>query len=307
MAGNEECRKAVLQMIRELTEVAKVLRLFDKTMEADPSRAELPLIEPLAPTESREVNALVNMFNVTLHLYTRHVGLFRSIIPVPAEETPPARHTTTILSFGVDNTAQAFAHTAPAMTILTIERLRTLVGGICEEHGGMAQHTPGGSIIAVFGLDDKDHATKACTCGLALLGALDQFNHFQTRRKLRPLKCSIGIHTAETIIGTTHGDQGANLELAGQALSGANTLRLPASERVRPLLMSADTAQAATGVRSSPLPDIAVSIEGVDVSTHEIAQPPPLVDYCERIHGLFGESDDEMKPIEDDDTHSEEL
>ena len=287
---DQALRQDLHRVIREMTEVAKVLKAFDKMAARDPARTELPLIEPVAPGESRELGAVVNMYNVTTHLFQRHYLALQNLVRDTGYRAKPVLKELTVLSCSVYDVSKSLRKTEPEDAIRALERLSAFIADVAEDNHGEFNDLDGGTFELIFGLRAKhrEHAADACVCALELLTGLDQFNHFQTRAHQKPLKLCMGVHTSEMLIGTYKGVGRTTLGAVGEAREAADTLRSLAAGRVRPVLISETVASRVTGeIMVTPSVDLQVRIGDSSTAAYEITHMPPHVNFREFLDRLF--------------------
>ena len=279
------------QVIREMTEIAKVMKMFDQMSEQDASVAELPLIDPVGQTSSPEVNAVVNMFNVSVHVFSRHILRLQELGNEEDTLGRARRRRIAVLYFGLDASSNSFKRTEPEQVVDTLRHANTLFSRVIQKHGGTLIPQGATEFVALFGLDDNEDTAvfDAASCGMEILSALDQFNHFLARQKQRGLKMSAGVDYSDMIVGDFGSEQGAVPVTVGQALESAAELRRNAMGKPRPILLSENAARMLNG---SILVEANVHVPTKDdlprrKQSYEITQMPPHVDYRDLLNDLF--------------------
>ncbi len=287
---DQDLAQELHRVIREMTEIAKVLKMFDSIAARDPVHAELPLIEPVNPGPLGEISAVVNMFNVTTHVFQRHFLALQSLVRDTGYRARPAVREVTMLSCSLHDVAKTLRRVEPEDAVRSVERLTAFISSIAADNHGEFTDLDGGSFEVLFGLRSRHraHAVDACTCALELLTGLDQFNHFQTRAHQKPVRLSMGIHTSEMLIGTYEGVGRKSLAAVGEAGEVAARLRTHAAGRVRPVFVTEAVATEVSGsIMVAPSSDVQVRIGGRETAAYEITHMPPHVDFRDLLERLF--------------------
>jgi len=282
--------ESLIHLIREMTDVARKLKAFNDASETDPGTAEVPIVEPFPQTGLREIDAVANMFSVTYRVFSRHVSRLHELLA--AREVAATKGRATVLACGVsDQTTALFGEDAPAV-METLARYALLMATVVERRGGTFVMRGGASFVATFG-EEQDSgersAVRACHAGLEALAALDQFNTYRTRLKKPPLRCSIGVHSGDVFTGSLL--LGGRLESAvvGPAVIGAYAAQREAMGEVRPLLLTAPSAEeVGSSLNVELLKERSVRVGREMLSLFAVAQPPPHVDYRAILDEMFG-------------------
>ena len=243
-------------------------------------------------TDSHEVNALVNMFNVSVHVFSRHIQRLQLLTSSTALLGKPRRRRVAVLACGLESASLSFRLAEPEQIAGTLQRLGALMRKVAKKHRGAYVPLGATEFAVVFGLEAEEDtsAFDACSCGLEMLSALDQFNHFQARARQRGLKLSAGVECSDIVVADIAADHGTVPVVVGQALEGGAELRRLARGKPRPILVSEATAKQLTGtilVEAHVDVDEPRKANGRQIQAYEITQMPPHVDYRGFLDELF--------------------
>lgn len=292
---NEEHRTSSIALIQRLSDLARELKSFDMASKIDARSARPPAVPPLTPTGTREMDSIANTVRAAMHVYERHINRLRANVSESAslriDATDPAVHRVTVLSCEVTRLRGSIMQGDPADAMRTLGRHLTLAGNIVQQGGGILHVVNATSFLGIFGITEDDrtrHAIDACECGLKLLSGVDQFNSWQRKHGQAPIRCSIGIHTGDVIIGNITDGAQALTGIVGLPVHVATHLHILADAQVRPLLVSSTTADlVADELDSTVCGDTEVAIEGERSSAFAIDAPPPHVDYRDLLNEIF--------------------
>jgi class 3 adenylate cyclase len=302
---NDQHRTSSIALIQRLTDLARELKRFDMASKIDARSAKPPVVPPLTPTGTREMDSIANTVRAAMHVYERHAERLRAGASESAslrvDATDPVVHRVTVLSCEVTRLRSSIMQGDPSDALRTLGRHLTLAGHIVRLSGGMLHTVNATSLLGIFGMTEDDrtrHAIDACECGLKLLSGVDQFNSWQRKHGEAPIRCSIGIHTGHVIIGNISADTQALTGIIGLPVQVATHLHILADAQVRPLLVSSTTADlVADELDSTACGETEVAIDGEHSSAFAIDAPPPHVDYRDLLNELFPA---EPEPGEDD-------
>jgi len=287
---NDRYQECLVRLIRELTEVARAIKAFEGKSAADARGAAPPEVRRFAPTGLREIDAVANMFMATYGVLRRHVARLEALLVEPAE--PATKMRATVLASALDEYAPALCHDDAGAALETLGQHGVLMGAVAARHGGEFRTVDGASFLMVFGTEASDAApasARACGAGLEVLAALDQFNAYRARRKKRPLRCSVGIHSGELFVGGMLVSGKTVSTAFGPAVAGAWAVQREAAGEVRPLLLSAATAQElGQALAIAPLKGRTVRMGRETIPLFSLAQPPPHTDHRALLDEMFG-------------------
>jgi adenylate cyclase len=116
-----------------------------------------------------------------------------------------------------------------------------------EQAGGYYSNFTGDGLMALFGLDGKraKGATAALRCAQAMFYKLDMLNERFVGELETPLAIGIGIHTGEAIVGRMGPPKTPILSAIGDSVNTASRLEGQSKDLDMPLVVSAETLQAA--------------------------------------------------------------
>ena len=116
-----------------------------------------------------------------------------------------------------------------------------------EQAGGYYSNFTGDGLMALFGLDGKraKGATAALRCAQAMFYKLDMLNERFVGELEMPLAIGIGIHTGEAIVGRMGPPKTPILSAIGDSVNTASRLEGQSKDLDMPLVVSAETLQAA--------------------------------------------------------------
>ena len=124
---------------------------------------------------------------------------------------------------GFETIMEALDRDPAVLTKLTRVTLTPLIDAVLERHGTIDRMTPDG-FTAFFNapLEDKQHASHACECALAMLLALEKVNRALEHVtfegvSLGPVGIGIGISTGPGIVGDFGTDKHPHFTVAGHA------------------------------------------------------------------------------------------
>lgn len=125
----------------------------------------------------------------------------------------------------VGSRAMKAADERPEHIIVSFERFRAWVGGICVEFGGQVLNSNGDELMCFF-----ERPTQAVLAGSAILARLASFNHEQNLLG-RPFRFRLGVHTGESLVDLAAGVAYSEvLDLAGHIQKRAEPDSLVISE-----------------------------------------------------------------------------
>jgi class 3 adenylate cyclase len=288
-------RKSVMKLIKRLTGVARVLKDFDKESEADPRRAELPDLDSLAPNGTREVDTVASTIEVSFDVFRRHAERLSRRTPetwLANYAGAPAYRRLSVLSCDLTRVRASLLTDEPESAVVALSRYGTLMSHVINGNNGMFHPLTATGFLGVFGLDaeedNRNDAFDACTCGLQIISALDQFNTWQRRFDSRSFRCSLGVHTGSVLLGEVTVGRRTNVSVVGAPVRTAMLLNGLADEDIRPLYISDTTADELAGELDTLQCDgLKVDSDGEKLSVHKVDAMPPHVDYRAILSELF--------------------
>jgi adenylate cyclase len=135
----------------------------------------------------------------------------------------------------------------PYDVIFVLNALFAALAEAVEKSAGYYSNFTGDGLMALFGLDGKraEGAEAALLCALAMFEALDGLNERLAGELETPLVIGIGIHTGQAIVGRMGPPKTPIISAVGDSVNTAARLERATKELGAPLVVSAETLQAA--------------------------------------------------------------
>jgi adenylate cyclase len=135
----------------------------------------------------------------------------------------------------------------PYDVIFVLNALFAALAEAVEKSAGYYSNFTGDGLMALFGLDGKraEGAEAALRCALAMFEALDGLNERLAGELETPLVIGIGIHTGQAIVGRMGPPKTPIISAVGDSVNTAARLERATKELGAPLVVSAETLQAA--------------------------------------------------------------
>jgi class 3 adenylate cyclase len=114
----------------------------------------------------------------------------------------------------------------PEMMVRFLNRYLGQMSKIIIEYDGIIDEILGDSILAVFGVPDKNETdpARATACAVAMQNALDELNDTFIREGHPPLEMGIGINTGSVVVGNIGSDVRMKYAVVGSAVNTASRI-----------------------------------------------------------------------------------
>jgi len=111
----------------------------------------------------------------------------------------------------------------PEIMVRFLNRYLAQMSKIILEYDGLIDEIQGDSILAVFGVPDKNKTdpARAAACAVAMQNALDELNHMFMREGHPPLEMGIGINTGSVVVGNIGSEVRMKYAVVGSAVNTA--------------------------------------------------------------------------------------
>lgn len=164
----------------------------------------------------------------------------------------------------------------PFDVVFVLNQFFAELSAALEETNGHYAQFNGDGLLAIYGLDSgpEKGAVEALSGAQAMFRRIDELNQRLEGEVAGGLRIGIGIHKGEAIVGTMGPPKSPIVTALGDNVNIAARLEAQTKEFGVPLVVSADTAQAA-GLDLSGLPRHAINVKGRDnqVAVYAIAKP----------------------------------
>lgn len=112
----------------------------------------------------------------------------------------------------------------PVSLIILLNRYFTPMTNVVLENKGMLDKYIGDAIMAFYNapVDIKDHAVAACNSAIQMISRLNSLNEELELEGVPPIKISIGINTAEVVVGNMGSDTRFNYTVVGDGVNLAS-------------------------------------------------------------------------------------
>jgi adenylate cyclase len=111
----------------------------------------------------------------------------------------------------------------PEIMVRFLNRYLEQMSKIILKYDGLIDEIQGDSILAVFGVPDKNKTdpARAVVCAVAMQNALDELNHMFMREGYSPLEMGIGINTGSVVVGNIGSEVRMKYAVVGSAVNTA--------------------------------------------------------------------------------------
>ena len=135
----------------------------------------------------------------------------------------------------------------PYDVVFLLNSLFAALAEAVENCSGYYSNFTGDGLMALFGLDGRrtEGARAAMRCALVMCHSLDGLNERLAGEMEAPLEIGIGIHTGQAIVGRMGPPKTPIISAVGDSVNTAARLERTAKELDAPLVVSAETLQAA--------------------------------------------------------------
>jgi len=136
----------------------------------------------------------------------------------------------------------------PAVDVLRfLNEYRRRMVEVIAAHDGMVDKFIGDAIMVVFGVPRlrPDDASRAVTCALAMLAAVEAWNRERTEVAWGRVRIGIGAHHGEVIVGAIGDERRLEYTVIGDTVNAAQRIERLCAELGLPLLVSAELLRAA--------------------------------------------------------------
>jgi adenylate cyclase len=134
----------------------------------------------------------------------------------------------------------------PYDVIYVLNRYFQRISQVICRHGGTINVYMGDGLMALFGVDDPNHAVeRAIRAGVEMLEAVEQLNPSLEMLYRQRLRIGIGIHYGWAVIGTIGDSNSPNMTAIGDAVNFASRIEAANKQLHTSFLISADAYEAA--------------------------------------------------------------
>jgi len=133
------------------------------------------------------------------------------------------RKTVTILISDIRGFTRLSETMDPETMVRFLNRYLEVMAKIIIEYDGIIDEIQGDSILAVFGVPDKNETDplRAAACAVAMQNALDELNHTFIREGYPALEMGIGINTGSVVVGNIGSEVRMKYAVVGSAVNTA--------------------------------------------------------------------------------------
>jgi adenylate cyclase len=151
------------------------------------------------------------------------------------------RKTVTILISDIRGFTSLSETMDPEIMVRFLNRYLGQMSKIILEYDGIIDEIQGDSILAVFGVPEKNETDpfRAVACAIAMQNALDELNNTFIREGYPPLEMGIGINTGSVVVGNIGSEVRMKYAVVGSAVNAAS--RIESSTVGRQILLGEST------------------------------------------------------------------